>query len=208
MDRFNKMLKMSEPFFRQKLSNNFVLLKNHFDENRDKMQANFSVKLKKLYALAIEQQKENEKENGKEAFSFLYFSYLRTTILMKDYNYKISLHNKDFHLDSVETCQYIKIGFLFKYIEQDIEELKVILRKDPKLRPISSFDENELAYRYSLTYMFSAMFFLKALIKEAIEIGKKEGWQTPVFSDDFTVVFGGNMEPVYEIYSNSPKFLI
>ena len=198
MDKLSKMFEIAEPFFRQKLSGNMKTLVKGFSDNRKDISNDFANRVKNLYALAAQQQQ----EASKNPVSYLCIAYLRSSLITKTYDFRLSLHSNEFYTDPVETCGYWKPGFLLGHIEHDMKELQAMLRREPSIVQVSDFDIKEVEYSYALAHMFTAVFFMNSLIKETFEKAEAESWEAPIFSDDFAVVFGGHMENVYEVYPN------
>ena len=198
MDKLGKIFEIAEPFFRQKLNGNLKTLAKGFNDNRKDISNDFADRIKNLYAMAAQHQR----EASKNPVSFLYIAYLRSSLITKTYDCRLSLHNEDLYMDPVETCGYWKPGFLFGHMEQDMKELQTILMGERSIGHVSDFDVKEVEYSYAHAHMFTAVFFMGSLIKDTLEKAEAESWEAPVFSDGFAVVFGGHMENAYEIYPN------
>jgi len=184
MNKKKEMLKQVEEFLLSRIEPNLEKLEKYLEENKDVIAKDFIEKLNALSELGIIQQR----AEVKEPIKYLYISYLRSSILTESYEFRLDLFNDIIWLDKEETAVYWTLGFMFQYIEQDVNDAKELLRNEG---PIPKFYFEEIKYIYSQCYFPFVILVVDKIIEEAMA---KSNFYRLVTAESCKVLFGGYME--------------
>lgn len=179
-ETFQELLKQSTKSILQELKQNTSSAKKEF------LQAVDSV-------LTLGYQMQQRKE--KEAITFLYIFYLKSSLLTGTYEFQINLFDKRFYFDKQE-CYGFWIPRLFvKYFEEDLTNFYEKARKH--LIQFGYAAKQDVKLRYYDAYLAMIGQFI---IKEGPELAKLSSFQKLEKEEDIRILFGGYMDRGIRVY--------
>jgi len=178
-------LTMAEDFLLDKLEENAKELMEYFAANKQQIIDSFTEKFIELCKLTRQQQ-----ESGLKApIAFVHIASLRSSLLTETYEFRISMFDNRFWLDTVETAVYWKGDFFFRHVEPDIAEISKQLKAQAS---VPEYEIHEFRYRYALCYLLPPA---QAIIEEiAAEALKAPAFAELMLDENIAVIFGGHME--------------
>ncbi|MCY6355718.1 hypothetical protein [Clostridium sp. ZS2-4] len=131
----------------------------------------------------------------KGEIKYIYFSFLRTSILENKGEYRIDLYDENWFLDKEECSMNIDLNFIFDSNFRHMEELKE--KKKEYGRNITDMDIESIILREADKYHILAVEFLKGVIEKFIE--------TPFYkemskAEDIMILAGEYMDETEIIY--------
>ena len=196
MNVTERMLETAKPLLRERMEGNMALLWRDFGNNRAELEDGFAVRLRELFGLAAAAQGSGRKG----PVSFLHVAYLYSSLITGSHDFRLSLCDAGLHLDEAETAVYWPFKFMFAYIQKDMEDAEALIKRHAAIRGAPAFHYRELGYWYSKAYLLMSAPFVREIVKGALARAGDGPREALVFSEDFSVVFGGHMENTFEIY--------
>lgn len=171
-------------------------IKNYYDMNKDEINRNFINIFKKVFRKAYELQQEGKKSD----ISYIVVSVIKVAIIDDRYEARIDLYDKTYCMDSIECSINWDVSFIFKFIENEIEDF---IKKNPiSLKHLKSYERNYLKFKCLPSYANILKTYLKINISKVLELDE---FQKLLIESKIKVLFGQYLDEVNFVASISKK---
>lgn len=192
MDKNEALKDFVEKYVKGQWQQEFVAIDEDYRKNKEHIDEGLKFAFESLCKEAITLQNRNAK--GK--IKYIYFSFLRTSIMGNTSFYRLDAYDEKWFLDKQECFVMWDADFIFRNLFNHIKELQT--KTGGYARKITPIDIEEIKFCEALKYHTLTMEFLKEMIPMLIE---GEAYKEMVKTPDITILAGEFMdlsEPLYE----------
>ena len=180
-----------EAYLEERLENNLAQLSEYCTKNTDQILKSLLDNFKMVLAQGILLQK-----NGQVGeFKYLAISFLRSLIMEKDYRLRLDLYDASYFLSKVECSGYLELGYIWKYLDGDLEALLGELRECGA--KYASYEIDEMKKEYLMTYVPVIQLFLLENLEAILSIPEFAELQKTA---DFKIIYGEYLDQTQIIY--------
>ena len=163
MDKNEALKDFVEKYVKGRWQHEFVAISEGFKENKDIIENGLKSAFESLCNRAITLHNQNAKGNIK----YIYFSFLRTSIMEDTAFYRIDAYDEKWFLDKEECFAMWDAEFIFRNLFDHMKETKT--KTGGYARKITPIDIEEIKQCEALKYHTLTMEFIKEMIPMLIE---------------------------------------
>lgn len=134
----------------------------------------------------------------KGPIKYIYFSFLRTSIMQNTSLYRLDAYDEKWFLDKEECTASLKVDFIFNSLFQHMEELEN--KKMEYGRQITSMDIERIKLLEAPKYHIMTMEFIRSLVQQLVEI---ESYKKMLKSKDICIMAGEYMDASEILYKEN-----
>ncbi|MBW6409682.1 hypothetical protein [Clostridium weizhouense] len=172
----------------------FIRIDEFYRNNKD----DIDTKLIEKFNLVCEKCISMQKDNLKGQVAYIYFSFLRSSIIKKKGEVRIDLYDENWFLDKQECSINIELDFLYNSLFELESNLKN--RKMEYGRTITDMDVEYIILDEADKYHILAVEFLKQLVSKFIEF---DSYKIMKKSSNIKILAGELMDSAEIIYENN-----
>jgi len=191
MTKTEALAKIRENHLNENFKQNLPLFINSIFENRNNILKSFLTSINETFTKAADMQKDNLKED----IALINISIIRSDAIFNKFNYRIDAFNEKWYGDKVECCVYWNADFLFKLLQEAMEQVFPRFKDYPHI--LYPYDLQTLKMMEIVKYHIFAVEAISAMIKQATEL---ESFNKMQKINEFKIVVGEYMDASKIVY--------
>lgn len=196
MDKNEALKDFVEKYVKGRWQHEFVAIDKKFRENKASIENGLKAAFESLCNSVLTLQN----QNAKGSIRYIYFSFLRTSIMEDNAFYRIDAYDEKWFLDKQECFAMWDADFIFRNLFDHMNEIKT--KTGDYARKISPIDVEEIKQCEALKYHTLTTEFIKEMIPMLIECKPyKEMAKAP----DINILAGEFMDRSEVLYGTMPK---
>lgn len=196
MDKNEALKDFVEKYVKGRWQHEFVAIDEKFRENKASIENGLKAAFESLCNRVLTLQN----QNAKGSIRYIYFSFLRTSIMEDNAFYRIDAYDEKWFLDKEECFAMWNADFIFRNLFDHMKEIKT--KTCDYARKISPIDIEEIKQCEALKYNTLTTEFIKEMIPMLIECKPyKEMAKAP----DINILAGEFMDRSEVLYGTMPK---
>ena len=165
MERRDKIMEIAGQLFPEKFAESCRETERFCEEHAGEMAEGFLEALWNVTAQA-----EGGKEKEREAVCYLLFSFLHSSIFLREYWIRIDRMGEAFYGDPLPAEAYWNAGCLYRLLERDIGEIRrEVAKRIPRIR---EYETDYIRYAYAPYYHRMAKEFILEMMEEVLGDGR------------------------------------
>jgi len=112
---------------------------------------------------------ELQQTGNKGSAAYVCISFLRTSLLEGNWQYRLDLYDEKLYVDSIECTDTWELEFVWKHLKQRMSELRETIRHSIYANKVRFCHLNQIKLHMAEKYQLAAILLTKRLISEAIE---------------------------------------
>lgn len=180
----------------EKFGQNLEELQKAYYQEKDKVDQSFLKSFTNVFEKAIYLQK----SKYKGPIGFIVISFLRTSIIENNFEYRIDLYDNSFYLDKVECSGYWNANFFFQYLNNDVEILQMIIRE--YIGKVKQYELEFFKKEYAASYN---LLVNEYIIHNITSVIKTEEYKMIVKDQNIKILSGEYMDKLNLIYDGEEE---